>query len=158
MSKGGGSKKDKSDGRQVMARNRRARYDYEILEVVEAGLSLLGPEVKSIRAGKASIAEAFAHFVGTELFLKNMHVPEYSHQGYAEHDPRRTRKMLLHKKELRKLAASVARDGLTLIPLELYFKKGRAKIELALVKGRKRHDKREALKEKAAKQEIRRMK
>ena len=152
------SKKDNTDGRQTMARNRRARYDYEILEVVEAGLSLLGPEVKSIRSGKASIAEAFAHFDGTELFLKGMHIPEYSHTGYTEHEPRRARKMLLHKKELTKLAAAVARDGLTLIPLELYFKKGRAKIELALVRGRKRRDKRQALKEKAAKQEMRRSK
>ncbi|MEE8105098.1 MAG: SsrA-binding protein SmpB [Planctomycetota bacterium] len=152
------SKKDNTDGRQTMARNRRARYDYEILEVVEAGLSLLGPEVKSIRSGKASIAEAFAHFDGTELFLKGMHIPEYSHTGYTEHEPRRSRKMLLHKKELTKLAAAVARDGLTLIPLELYFKKGRAKIELALVRGRKRRDKRQALKEKAAKQEMRRSK
>jgi SsrA-binding protein len=151
------NKKDKNeDGRQTMARNRRARFDYEILEVVEAGLCLLGPEVKSIRSGKASIAEAFAQFVGTELFLKNMHLPEYSHTAYAEHDPRRARKMLLHKKELTKLAAAVARDSLTMVPLELYFKKGRAKIELALVRGRKRHDKRQALKEKAAKQEIRR--
>ena len=152
------NKKDNTDGRQTMARNRRARYDYEILEVVEAGLSLLGPEVKSIRSGKASIAEAFAHFEGTELFLKGMHIPEYSHTGYTEHEPRRARKMLLHKKELTKLAAAVARDGLTLIPLELYFKKGRAKIELALVRGRKRRDKRQALKEKAAKQEMRRSK
>lgn len=143
-------------GRKVVAQNRRARYDYAILEKVEAGLVLLGGEVKSIRGGKASIAEAYGQFKDGELYLRDMHVPEYSHKGYASHEPRRPRKLLLHRRELRKLEAAVTRQGLTMVPLQLYFKNGRAKVEMALVRGRKRHDKREALKRKAAQQEIKR--
>ncbi len=143
-------------GKKVVARNKRARHDYEILGAVEAGLVLQGGEVKSIRDGKVSLAEAFGQFKRGELFLRDMHIPEYSHAGYAPHEPRRPRKLLLHRRELRKLETAVTRGGLTMVPLQLYFTDGRAKVEMALVRGRKRHDKREALKGKAAEQEIRR--
>ena len=114
------------EGRKVVARNRRAFHDYEILETVEAGIVLVGPEVKSLRTGKISIAEAYAAFKGGELFLLDMHVPEYSHTGYTPHEPRRPRKLLLHRRELRKLESVLARRGLTLVALQVYFRGGRA--------------------------------
>jgi SsrA-binding protein len=144
-----------TDERKIVARNRQAFHAYEILERVEAGLSLLGPEVKSLREGKASLAEAYAGFKGKELYLLEMHIPEYAHRGYAPHDPVRPRKLLLHRQELRRLETSVERRGFTLIPLEVYFKKGRAKVELALARGRKHHDKREAVREQEARREAR---
>jgi SsrA-binding protein len=139
----------------VVARNRRAYHDYEISEKVEAGIVLVGPEVKSLRTGKISIAEAYAAFKGGELFLFDMHVPEYSHTGYTPHEPRRPRKLLLHRRELRKLEQVLARRGLTLVALQVYFTSGRAKVELGLGRGRKRHDKRESLKRDAADREAR---
>jgi len=141
--------------RQVVARNRKAFHDYEILERIEAGVSLLGPEVKTLREGKASLAEAYAAFKGKELFLLQMHVPEYAHKGYAPHDPIRPRKLLLHRQELRRLVTSIERRGFTLIPLEVYFKKGRAKVELAVARGRKHDDKREQVREEEARREAR---
>ena len=146
----------KQGDRLVIARNRRAFRDYEILERLEAGLVLQGSEVKSLRAGKASIAEAFAAFKGGELFLLDMHVPEYSHAGYAGHEPRRVRKLLLRRRELRSLEESVTRRGLTLVPLLAYFSSGRAKVEIALARGRKRHDKRQAVRKDEARREARR--
>jgi len=139
----------------VVARNRRAFRNFEILEQFEAGLVLLGPEVKSLRAGRASIAEAYAGFKNGELYLLDMHVPEYTHGGYAPHDPVRPRKLLLHRRELGKLEEATTRRGLTLVPLEVYFRKGRAKVEIALARGRRHHDKRERLKEKEAEREAR---
>ena len=144
-----------SESRQVVARNRRAYRNFEIFEKLEAGLVLVGPEVKSLRSGKSSIAEAYAGFKGHELFLFDMHVPEYSHTGYTPHEPLRPRKLLLHRRELRKLEESLARRGLTLVPLEIYFVSGRAKVELGLARGRKRHDKRDAVKREEARREAR---
>ncbi|HEX5136748.1 MAG TPA: SsrA-binding protein SmpB [Planctomycetota bacterium] len=141
--------------RTVVTRNRKAFHDYEVVERVEAGVSLLGPEVKSLREGKASLQEAYAAFKGDELFLLQMHVPEYAHKGYAPHDPVRPRKLLLHRQELRRLFTSVERRGFTLIPLEIYFKKGRAKVELALARGRKHGDRREHVREQEARREAR---
>ncbi|MGH2671278.1 MAG: SsrA-binding protein SmpB [bacterium] len=141
--------------RQVVARNRRAYHDFEVLEKLEAGLVLLGPEVKVLRAGKASIAEAYAAFKDGELYLRDMHVPEYSHAGYAPHDPRRPRKVLLHRRQLRHLEDALARRGLTIVPLELYFARGNAKVELALARGRKHEDKREVMREKEARRDMR---
>ena len=115
-----------SDGKKIVVRNRRAFHDYEITEKVEAGISLLGPEIKSIRAGKASINEAYASFKKGELWLLDMHVPEYENRGYVTHEPRRPRKLLLKKRELRKLDALIARQGLTIVPLQLYFVRGQA--------------------------------
>ena len=146
---------DRPDTKTVVVRNRRAYHDYAIEEKFEAGMVLLGPEVKSLREGKASLAEAFAHFRGEELFLQQMHIPEYAHRGYAAHDPLRPRKLLLHKRELHKLAIAITRKGFTLIPLQIYFLNGRAKVELGLGKGRQAHDKRHKLKEQVERREAR---
>jgi SsrA-binding protein len=143
------------DERKVVARNRKAFHDYEIVEKLEAGIALLGPVVKSLREGKASLQEAYAAFKGKELWLLAMHVPEYAHKGYAPHEPLRPRKLLVHRQQLRKLETSVERRGFTLIPLEVYFKKGRAKVELALARGRKHGDKREHAREEEARREAR---
>ena len=142
-------------GRHVVARNRRATHDFEILEKMEAGLVLAGSEVKSLRDGKASIAESWARFDGGELWLIDAHIPEYRDAGYSQHDPKRRRKLLLHRRELRKLEQVTTRKGLTLVPLQIYFAKGRAKVEIALARGRKRHDKREDLRGKAVRKEVR---
>jgi SsrA-binding protein len=141
--------------KKVVARNRRAYRDYEILERFEAGLALLGPEVKSLREGKASLAEGYAAFERGELFLRDTHIPEYKHRGYAPHEPLRARKLLLHRRELRKLESAVTRRGFTLVPLEIYFARGRAKVELGLARGRRRHDKREAVRREEARREAR---
>jgi len=143
------------DEPRVIVRNRRAFRDYHVVEQIEAGVALLGPEVKSIRAGKASIAEAYASFRGEELFLVDMHVPEYDFKGYAPHEPRRPRKLLLKKRELRELKAAVERKGFTLVPLQMHFTRGRVKVKLGLAKGRKRHDKRDLEREKEARKEAR---
>ena len=141
--------------RPAIARNRRAYRNYEVLEKLEAGISLLGPEVKSVREGKVSIAEAFATFKGDELFVFDMHIAEYAHRGYTPHEPLRPRKLLMHKRELKNLQVSVERKGLTLVPLELYLVRGRIKISLALARGRKRHDKRERVSKEEARREAR---
>ncbi len=142
--------------RQVVARNRRAFRNYQIDEKFEAGISLLGPEVKSLRAGKASIAEAYALFKGDELYLLEMHVPEYSHKGYAPHEPLRSRKLLMHRRELNKLEQKLQRKGLTLVPIQVYFHRGRAKVELGLGKGRRLHDKRDKVRRDEAIREAKR--
>jgi SsrA-binding protein len=146
-----------SDERQVIARNRRAYRNFELIEKHECGLALLGPEVKSLREGKVSIAEAYAAFSKSgELFVRDMHIAEYSHTGYAAHEPMRPRKLLLHRRELKKLEDVVTRRGLTLVPLEIYFAKGRAKLEIALARGRKYHDKRDKARKEEAKKEAKR--
>ena len=149
------SGKDEAGQRVTVVRNRRAFHNFEILERFEAGVVLVGPEVKSLRAGKVSIAEAFASFRNGELFLVQMHIPEYDHVGYAPHDPLRARKLLLHRRELHKLEEATARKGLTVVPLEVYFRNGRVKVELGLARGRQHHDKRLKLKEQAAQREAR---
>ena len=144
--KGAKSGKGKVDaeGLRVLATNRMARFDYEILEVCEAGLALTGTEVKSLRAGNCNLTDAYAAAQGDELVLKNLDIAEYSHGNRQNHDPRRVRKLLLHRREIAKLASAVEREGMTLVPLKLYFNdKGRAKVELAVARGKKLHDKRE---------------
>ncbi|MCZ6573512.1 MAG: SsrA-binding protein SmpB [Planctomycetota bacterium] len=143
-------------GEKVVAQNKKARHTYQIVETFEAGIVLLGPEVKSIREGRASIAEAFAHFRDGELWIKDMHVPEYRNIGYAPHDPHRQRKLLMHRRELRKLESTLSEKGLTLIPLRLYFKEGNCKLELGLARGRRRHDKRQSIREGEAKRDMER--
>ncbi|HEU4787200.1 MAG TPA: SsrA-binding protein SmpB [Gemmatimonadaceae bacterium] len=140
-----------------IARNRRARHDYLILETFEAGLVLTGTEVKSLREGKANISDAYGIVRDGEAFLLNLHIAPYEHRGYANHEPDRTRKLLLHRKEIRRLIGAVERQGLTLIPLELYFKNGVAKVAMALGKGKKLHDKRDAERERDAAREIARV-
>lgn len=142
---------------QSIARNKRARHDYHILDSWEAGLVLTGTEVKSLREGKANIVDAYGVVRGGEIYLLNMHISPYDRGGYANHEPTRTRKLLLHKKEIRRLIGAVEREGLTLIPLEVYFKKGVAKVALALGKGKKLHDKRETERKRDADREIARV-
>lgn len=142
---------------QSIARNRRARHDYLILDTFEAGLVLTGTEVKSLREGKANIGDAYGIVRDGEAFLLNMHIAPYESRGYANHEPDRTRKLLLHRKEIRRLIGAVERQGLTLVPLELYFKNGVAKVALALGKGKKLHDKRDAERERDAAREIARV-
>lgn len=139
---------------QSIARNKRARHDYHILETWEAGLVLSGTEVKSLRDGKANIADAYAIVKDGEVFLLNLHIAPYEQGGHFNHDPTRTRKLLLHRKEIRRMIGAVERQGLTLIPLELYFKRGIAKVTLALGKGKKLHDKRDTARERDAEREI----
>ena len=140
-----------------IARNKRARFDYHLLETFEAGIVLRGTEVKSLRSGKANISDAYGIVRDGELFLLNAHIQPYESRGYADHDPTASRKLLLHRKEIRRLIGSVERQGLTLIPLELYFKNGVAKLALALAKGKKLHDKRDTERERDAEREMARV-
>jgi SsrA-binding protein len=145
---------DKQDDFESIARNKRARFDYEILDTFEAGLVLKGTEVKSLRDGRANISDAYGIIKDGEAYLLNLHISPYESRGYANHEPDRTRKLLLHRKEIRRLIGAVEREGLTLIPLELYFKRGMAKVALALGKGKKLHDKRDTAKERDAQREM----
>jgi SsrA-binding protein len=135
---------------KVVADNRKARFNYEIGEVFEAGIALTGTEVKSLRSGKATIAESYAAARSGEIWLINSNIPEYLQASRFNHAPKRPRKLLLHKRQLNKLSGAVEREGLTLVPLKLYFnERGRAKIEIALGRGKKLHDKRETLKKRS---------
>jgi len=138
----------KGEGVKPIARNRRAFHDYEVLEQVEAGIVLQGSEVKSLRDGKVSFHDAHGKFRDGELWLVDLHIPQYANASYLNHEPERARKLLLHKRELRKIRDKVARQGLTVVPLDLYFKRGYAKVKLGVCKGRKRHDKRQVLRKK----------
>jgi SsrA-binding protein len=147
--------KEKQDThKESVARNKSARHDYHLLETYEAGLVLTGTEVKSLRDGKANIADAYGIVRGGEVFLLNAHIAPYGSGGYVNHDPTRSRKLLLHRREIRRLIGAVEREGLTLVPLELYFRDGRAKISVALAKGKKLHDKREDSRRRDAEREI----
>lgn len=142
------------DKKKTVAENRRARFDYAIETVYEAGIALTGTEVKSLRFGEGSIAESYAEVNDGQVWLINSNVPEFSHGNRFNHEPRRPRKLLLHEREINKLHGAVARDGMTLVPLSIYFNgQGRAKVELALAKGKKAHDKRETIKERDWKRE-----
>lgn len=133
-----------------MARNSKARHDYHILETWEAGLALSGTEIKSVRAGKVSLAEAFGVVRRGEVWLEGMTISPYESGGYVNHEPRRPRKLLLHAREVRRLIGAVEQKGLTLVPLDMHFTRGRAKVTLALARGKKHYDKREDLKRKTA--------
>jgi SsrA-binding protein len=147
--------KDKSpDGILVVARNRRARFEFELLEKVEAGIVLTGTEVKSLRTGKASLEEAYASVERGEVWLNGCDIPEYLQANRMNHKPKRPRKLLLHRSEIQKVANKSGERGLTLVPLQIYFKKGIAKVEICIAKGRKTYDKRQALKKQDAKREI----
>ena len=146
------------DKQKVVAENRRARFDYFVEERFEAGIQLAGTEVKALRQGEGSIAESYATVDGEEVWLINSHVPEYSHGNRLNHETRRPRKLLLKAREIAKLHGAIARQGLTLVPLSLYFNgRGRAKVELALARGTKVHDKREVIKERDWKREQQRL-
>jgi SsrA-binding protein len=143
-------------GKKMIAQNKKARHDYAIQEVYECGIVLSGTEVKSLRAGRASLVDGFAMVNNGEMWLSGVHIPEYTEGTWNNHPPRRERKLLLHKKEITKLLGLTKQGGLTLIPLSLYFKDGKAKIELALAKGKKAHDKRATLMEQQATREVNR--
>jgi SsrA-binding protein len=141
-------------GTKIVARNRRARHDYHIEDVVEAGLVLTGTEVKSLRLGRASLADGFGQVSDHEVWLHNVHIPQYTQGTWTNHEPRRTRKLLLHRKEIDRLAAATAERGLTLVPLSLYFKDGKAKVELAVARGKRTYDKRHDLARRDAAREV----
>ena len=148
------SQASKEPGDRAIATNRRARHEYEILETVEAGLVLRGTEVKSLRDGLVNFKDSYASVRNGEGWLLGCHINPYSHGTDANHDPERDRKLLLHKKEIARLSGKISERGLTLVPLRLYFKDGRAKVELGLARGRKLHDKRSALREREVRREM----
>jgi SsrA-binding protein len=141
-------------GIKIIARNRRARHDYHIENVYEAGLVLTGTEVKSLRAGRASLTDGFGQIADNEMWLHGVHIPEYTQGTWTNHEPRRPRKLLMHRKEIDKLASATAERGLTLVPLSLYFKDGKAKVELALGRGKRTYDKRHDLARRDAAREV----
>jgi SsrA-binding protein len=139
----------------LIADNRKAFHDFHILETFEAGIALLGTEVKGIREGRANLRDAFAKVERGEVWLYNVHINPYSHRGYVDHDPKRRRRLLLHRQEIRKLIGKTVEKGLTLVPTRLYFKRGRVKVALALARGKQAHDKRESIKRREADRETR---
>jgi SsrA-binding protein len=141
-------------GLKMIARNRRARHDYQIEEVFEAGLVLTGTEVKSLRLGRASLTDGFGQISDHEVWLHNVHIPEYTQGTWTNHEPRRTRKLLMHRREIDKLTSQTTERGLTLVPLALYFKDGKAKVELALARGKRSYDKRHDLAARDAAREV----
>lgn len=141
---------------KVIAKNRKAFHDYHIEETFEAGISLVGTEVKSLRDGKANLKESYVIIKNNEAFLFGCHISPYTHGNLQNHEPLRTRKLLLHRKEIDKLWGSISQKGLALVPLKLYFKAGRAKLEIGLAKGKKQYEKRDTIKEREANREIER--
>ena len=148
------AKADDTDAPETIARNKRARHDYEILDTWETGIVLTGTEVKALREGKANLTDSFGIVKDGEIFLLNLHIGAYGQGNVYNHEPTRTRKLLMHRREIRRLIGAVERQGLTLVPLDLYFVRGRVKARLALVRGKQQHDKREDLKKKDAEREI----
>jgi SsrA-binding protein len=147
-------RKSDQDGIHVVARNRKARHEFDLIEKVEAGIVLTGTEVKSLRNGKANIEDAYAEVEKREVWLLGCDIPEYLQANRMNHKPKRPRKLLLHRREIDKLVSRGAEKGLTIVPLQLYFKNGIAKVEIALARGKKQHDKRESLKQREAKRDI----
>jgi len=146
----------KDDGEDTLiADNRKAFHDYHILETFEAGIALLGTEVKGIREGRANLRDSYAQVDRGEVWLHNVHINPYSHRGYVDHDPKRKRRLLLHKYEIRKLIGKTVEKGLTLVPTRLYFKNGRVKVSIALAKGKQAHDKRDAIRQREVDRETR---
>lgn len=144
----------KEVGRKLIAQNKKARHDYTIGEIYECGIVLTGTEVKSLRAGRASLIDGYAHIDNGELWLMGVHIPEYTEGTWTNHEPRRPRKLLVNLNELKKLILIQKEGGTTLIPLQLYFKDGKAKVEIAVAKGKKAHDKRQSLMEQQAQREM----
>jgi SsrA-binding protein len=146
----------KEKGRKLIAQNRKARHDYAILDTYEAGVALVGTEVKSLRLGRASLVEAYATVDDGEVWLRGLNIPEYTLGSWTNHEPRRTRKLLLHKAEIERLIGKIREGGLTLVPLSLYFSDGKVKCELALARGKRSYDKRSDLAKRDADREIQR--
>lgn len=145
---------NRNSGRKIIASNRKARHDYSILDVYEAGVMLKGTEVKSLRLGRASLLDGFATIDDGEVYLRNVHIPEYEQGSWTNHEPRRTRKLLLHKDEISRLIGKTRESGLTLVPLSLYFSNGKVKVELALARGKRSYDKRQDLARRDADREV----
>jgi SsrA-binding protein len=148
-------KDEREKAQRVIADNRKARHDYHILETYEAGVALLGTEVKAIREGRVNLRDSYARTEGGEVWMMNVHISPYSHRGYAEHTETRQRKLLLHRHEIRKLIGRTAEKGLTLVPLQMYFKKGRIKVLVGLARGKQTHDKRETIRRREVDRESR---
>jgi SsrA-binding protein len=147
---------NRQTGRKLIASNRKARHDYSIVDVFEAGVMLTGTEVKSLRLGRASLVDGFATIDDGEVFLRNVHIPEYEQGSWTNHEPRRTRKLLLHRAEIERLVGKTKESGLTLVPLSLYFSAGKVKVELALARGKRSYDKRQDLARRDADREVQR--
>lgn len=143
-------------GRKLVASNRKARHDYTIEDTVEAGMVLSGTEVKSLRAGRASLIDGYAVVIDGEMFLQNVHIPEYTQGTWTNHPAKRTRKLLLHRQQIDKIDQRVREQGLTLVPLSLYFRDGRAKVEIAVARGKRTYDKRQSLRERQDKRDVER--
>ena len=148
-------KTEREKAQSSVAENRKAFHDYHLLETFEAGLVLLGTEVKAIREGRVNLRDSYARVEDGEVFLYNVHISPYSHRGYADHEPLRRRKLLLHKSEIRKLIGKTVEKGMTLVPIRMYFKDGRVKIAVSIAKGKKDYDKRETIKKREADRETR---
>ena len=146
---------NRQSGRKIIAQNKKARHDYSILDVYEAGVVLTGTEVKSLRLGRASLVDGFATIDDGEIYLRNVHIPEYTHGSWTNHEPRRTRKLLLHRGEILRLIGKTKESGLTLVPLSIYFTEGKVKVELALARGKRSYDKRQDLARRDADKEVR---
>ena len=147
--------KDEGAEETLIADNRKALHDYHVLETFEAGIALLGTEVKAIREGRVNLRDSFARVDRGEVWLMNVHINPYSHRGYVDHDPKRKRRLLLHKYEIRKLIGKTVEKGLTLVPTKMYFKNGKIKVALALARGKEAHDKRETLRRREVDRETR---
>ena len=148
-------KTERQKAEKNLAENRKALHDYEVLETFEAGVVLMGTEVKSIRDGRVNLRDSYARIEGDELFVFNVHISPYTHRGYADHEPMRKRKLLLHRAEIRKLIGRTVEKGLTLVPLRMYLKNGRVKMAVSLARGKKMHDKRETIKRREVDRETR---
>jgi SsrA-binding protein len=151
----GPAAKKEDDERQVIATNRKARHDYTVIETYEAGIELKGSEVKSLRTAKVVMADAYASVDGGQLYLRSLHISPYDPASYENHDPTRARRLLMHRMEIKRMQTQLEEKGLTLVPLTLYFRRGKVKVELGLGKGRKNYDKRDKLDERRARREIR---
>jgi len=149
------SSKGKSPNNKLIAQNKKARHDYAVLDTFECGVALRGTEVKSLRLGRASLVDGFAAIEDGEVFLHGVHIPEYTHGSWTNHEPRRVRKLLLHRMEIERLIGKTRESGLTLVPLSMYFKDGKVKVELALARGKKSYDKRQDLAKRDADRDIR---
>ena len=141
---------------KVVCQNKKARYNYEILEIIEAGMVLLGTEVKSLRQGRANLKDSYARIKAGELYLMQCHISPYSHAYHDNHEPDRARKLLVHKREIKRLQGKTQEKGLTLVPLKIYFKDGKAKVELGLARGKRMYDKRQTLAERDSKRQVER--
>ena len=148
-------KTEREKAQSSIAENRKAFHDFHLLETFEAGLVLLGTEVKAIREGRVNLRDSFARVEGREVFIYNVHISPYSHRGYADHEPLRRRKLLLHRSEIRKLIGKTVEKGMTLVPTRLYFKDGRVKVAVSIAKGKKDYDKRETIKKRETDRETR---